>query len=251
MSSFLSSLGYLFNMLNILLCLLVLAFLFYKFHKRKPAIIILVADIVIFLTCSTAYLPKYLARQLEKQYPPFSVSSIQNNPGKIYIHVLGSGYSLDSSLPANARLGAVANSRLAEGIRLYRSIANSVIVCSGGSSEPAETQAEVTKKAAILLGVDSNRIETLTTPLNTMEEAKALVKLTGADATIIITTDAIHMPRAIKFFSAQGFTPFAAPANYRAAPEKRTGIKWWPSLNNLTLMDVVLHEYLGNVKGKL
>jgi uncharacterized SAM-binding protein YcdF (DUF218 family) len=60
------------------------------------------------------------------------------------------------------------------------------------------------------------------------------------------------MPRAIKFFTTEGFAPIAAPTNYRIHKEGMSyGFKWWPSLGNMGLMDVVLHEYLGNLKAAL
>jgi len=102
------------------------------------------------------------------------------------------------------------------------------------------------------LGVDSNRIITLYTPNTTKEEAVAMAALSGAAARLIIVTGAMHMPRAIKFFTVQGFVPIAGPTNYRIHKESLSyGFKWWPSLNNIGLMNVVLHEYLGNLKEEL
>jgi uncharacterized SAM-binding protein YcdF (DUF218 family) len=149
-------------------------------------------------------------------------------------------------------LGLTAQGRLAEGIRLFRQIDNSILVTSAGSLRNKETQAEVARKAAILLGVDSSRIITLNTPNTTMEEAGAIVKLVGTNASVIVVTDAIHMPRAMKFFKAAGLMPLAAPTNYRIhAAVMGLGIKWWPSLGNIGLMDIVLHEFLGNIKAGL
>ncbi len=228
---------------------LVLAFAFYKFKKRKVAFVLLVVDIVFFLLCSTAYLPTYFAQKLEGQYPPLDIARVQQLPGKVYIHVLGSGCNLDSSLPVNSRMEPVAIIRLTEALRIYRQVANSVIVCSGGSKYQEETQAVVTRNTALMLGVDSNRLATLTTPLTTVEEAQALAALIGKQSTVIIATDAVHMPRAMKLFKQQGFNPIAAPANYRAPFEKRAGEpKWVPKTGNISLMDVVIHEWLGAIK---
>lgn len=65
------------------------------------------------------------------------------------------------------------------------------------------------------MGVDSNRMATLNTPNTTKEEAAAMAALPGTNVKLIVVTDAMHMPRAIKFFTTEGFAPIAAPTNYR------------------------------------
>ena len=231
--------------------LLIIALLLYRFNKRKAAKIILATGALFFYAASTAWVPQYFARQLEKQYQPLKATSLQTQ-GKIYIHLLGSGCNLDERLPATAQLGLVAQSRLIEALRLYRQIDSSILVCSGGSSSGLESQASVAKKAAILLGADSNRIITLYTPTTTAEEAKALAALTGTNVPLIIVTDGVHMPRAFKLFSKLGFKPIAAPTNF-SAYEGKQGIrmKWWPNLVNLGTADKVLHEYLGALQAGL
>ena len=69
---------------------------------------------------------------------------------KVLIHVLGSGYVLDKRFPANAQIGWCALGRLAEAIRIRRSLKNSVIICAGYSPLGLETLAQVTKKAVLL-----------------------------------------------------------------------------------------------------
>ena len=223
-----------------------------NFQKKKLSIRLTIATILLFLVTATAYLPQYLARQLEGQYQPLNPATLQNQPGKIYIHLLGSGFALDKRLPATAQLATVAHCRLIEAIRVFRQLDSSVLVCSAGSSLHKETQAAVARKAAILLGVDSTRIITLDTPSTTQEEAAALAARVGAKAHIIVVTDALHMPRAIKLFTQQGCSPVAAPTNFKALEaENDLGLKWWPGIGNLGLMDAVLHEYIGNIKAAL
>lgn len=240
------------NILTLLMAFFLLACLLLKLKKRRAAIVLLSTNLFIFLMVSTAYLPQYLAARLESRYSPLNVKNIKAGKSPIYIHVLGSGYSLDSALPATARLGLTALGRLAEGIRLYRQINNSILVTSAGSLRNRETQAAVARQAAILLGVDSSCIALLDTPNTTLEEAADMAKLAGTNAPVIVVTDAIHMPRAINFFKVAGLMPIAAPTNYRIHKEVMgIGIKWWPSLGNISLMDIVLHEFLGNIKAGL
>ena len=177
---------------------------------------------------------------------------VKDAEAKFYIHVLGSGNNYDPRLPANSQLGLAAIGRLAEAIRIHRILKNSIIVCSANSMLGLETQASVTKRAAILLGVDSNRIEKLDTPSTTNEEAEAMHLRYGTAINLIIVSDAMHLPRAMKLFAKEGFRPIPAPTNYRAPlGPKRLGFEWWPSIGNISLMDIVLHEYLGNLKAGL
>jgi len=248
-SVFLFYLKTLFTVFNALLLLLALAWLARRRGGHRWSKGLLWAAGIVFLISSTPFLPKYLGEQLEKQYWPLRPDTLPAFRGPVYIHVLGSGYGLDERLPATAQLAPVAQGRLVEGLRLMRAIPNSILVCSAGSVFGYESQASVTRKAAILLGADSTRIITLDTPNTTAEEAEALALKTGRGASMILVTDAIHMPRALRLFRAQGFNPFPAPTNYRVL---RAGnappFRWFPSLNNVFLMDLVIHEWLARLK---
>ena len=240
------------TILNVIVLLLIIAYLFNRFGKRTAAKALLVLAFLIFLISSTNYFPRYLATQLENKFLPFDALTVKYQHERFYIHVLGSGNNLDKRLPANAQLGLAAIGRLAEAIRIHRILKNSIIICSANSMLGLETQASVTKRAAILLGVDSNRIEKLTTPSTTKEEAEAMRLQYGTAINLIVVSDAMHLPRAMKLFAKEGFTPIAAPTNYRAPlGPKGIGFNWWPSTGNISLMDIVLHEYLGNLKAGL
>lgn len=242
----------LFTVLNFILFISLLAYLAARFQKKRLSKRLAISAFVLFLLCSTAYLPQFFASDLEKRYLPLNPALLNSQSGKIYIHVLGSGYNLDKRLPATTQLANVAKGRLMEAMRLYYQVKNSFLVCSGSALFERESQAEVVKKAAILLGADSSRIITLDTPTTTNEEAVALAKAIGLNSKIIIVTDALHMPRAYKFFVKQGFKPFASPTNYTVSKsENDLGLKWYPTLGNMQLMDMVLHEFAGTLKGNL
>jgi uncharacterized SAM-binding protein YcdF (DUF218 family) len=252
MASFLYNLKGQFTVLNLLVLLLIVAVVFNRYKKRKSSLILLSISIVLFLLCSTAYLPEYLANKLEKKYPPFTLQNNFPDSEKVLIIVLGSGYTLDKRLPANAQIGLCALGRLAEGIRIHRLIKNSVIICSGYSSLGLETQAQVTKRAAVVLGVEANKLETLNLPSTTQQEASELGRLYNKKSTLIIVTDALHMPRAIRLFKTAGFNPIAAPTNYKINEGPfQEGIKWWPSFDRIGLMNYVIHEWLGGLKASL
>lgn len=242
------------TVLNLLFFLTLLVFVFRRYKKVKTATVLAVFTLVIFLITSTAYLPAHLTRRLERRYPALDTAQAVNIKGKVYVHVLGSGYSNDKSVPATSQIGPAATGRIIEGIRVFKMFDSAVLVTSGNSmhAENEATQAQVTKNAAILLGVPANRIETLNTPSTTKEEAQAFADKFGINATVIVVTDAMHMPRAITMFKATGLSPFAAPTNYKVPDLNYDGaFAWWPALKNITLTDLLLHEYLGGLKAAL
>jgi uncharacterized SAM-binding protein YcdF (DUF218 family) len=242
------------SVLNVFLLLLLAAWIFYRFQKKKTAKFIVVSVLFLLILTATNYLPHYLAKNLEKQNPPLSISAIKNIRGKVYIHVLGSGYTPNKNIPPNAQIGLAALGRLAEAIRVYRLLDSAVIVCSGNGPVGAiESQAEVTKNAAVVLGIPPGNLGMLNTPSTTIEEAEALAQQYGKNIRVIIATDAIHMPRAIRFFKAAGFVnPLAAPTNFKAGESTEdNSLKWLPSMSNVALTNQVLHEYLGDIKAAL
>ncbi len=242
------------TILNGLFFLIILVLIFRRYKKNKTANVLAAITVIIFLLSSTAYLPDHLTRKLERQYPALNSAAAVNIKGKVYVHVLGSGYSNDKSVPATSQIGPAATGRVIEGIRVFKMFDSAVLVTSGNAMHAINeaTQAQVTKNAAIVLGVPAYKIETLDTPSTTKEEAQAFVDKFGRGASVIVVTDAMHMPRAIKMFKAAGLSPIAAPTNYKVPDLNFDGaFAWWPALKNITLTDLLLHEYLGSIKAAL
>ena len=237
------------NIISILIWLLVLAYLLYRYKKRKAAVGLLIFSAVVFYAFSTAWLPRYLAFRMETHFLPLKEVPAFVGSEKVYIHLLGSGYQTDRRLPATAKLSLVAQGRFVEAMRLYRAIPNSILVCSADGPGGEETQAMIARAAAIEMGADSTRILALNTPSTTKEEAEDLAKVIGTKVTVIVVTDAIHMPRAMKFFKEAGFSPVAAPTNFKAL-NGSVGVtyKWWPSEENIYISNRLLHEYFAWIK---
>lgn len=251
MNSFITHLKDQVTVLNFLLLLLIAAAILRRLQKRKTAILLTTLSVIFFLLSSTTFLPRHLIRKLESRYQPLPAEVIKGIKGKVFVHVLGSGYSVDKDLPPNIRLGIIANSRLLEAVRIYRLADSAILV--GSASAPAdtiETQAQVLKSAAIALGVPDSSIITLNKPTTTWEEATELQKKLGSNLPVIVVTDAMHMPRAMRFFKAAGFKNiYAAPVNYKFTGKSELNIfSCLPSAGNLVLSDKLLHEYFGSLK---
>lgn len=173
----------------------------------------IIIGVVAFLLSSTSYLPKRLITSIEKTYDPIELQALDQSK-TYHIHVLGSGATLDSRLPASMNLNIVTLTRLVEGIRLYNYLDHAVLVTSAGSRKRPKSQAETAKESAISLGVNKDQIEMLETPMTTLEEAIAFKKKFGTDKNLILTTSALHMPRAVQIFRDQGLNVIPAPSDY-------------------------------------
>ncbi len=194
---------------------------------------------------SVSPIPVWLARSLEKKYAPLlQVNSDLKLPVRIMI--LGAGHTNDPSLPDIDKLYSGALARLSEGIRIHRMIPGSQLICSGYAGKSTVSQAEVTAMAAVELGVDPKDTILLTDAHNTKAEAKAYTARFENDGTLILVTDAIHMPRAMNWFHKHGINPAPAPTNHliKTDPEFYN-FPFKFSTNKIILMEKSLHEYVG------
>ena len=236
--------------MNLVIFTVILSFLLYKMKRPRAGWVLGTAALILFVVFSTNYLPGYLVKNLESRYTPFDET--KDFSGKVYIQVLGGGYTMDERLPAQAQLSYATLGRLSEAIRIFNKLDNSVLVVSGNVASGDQSMAVVVKKAAISLGVDESRIEMLEDPSTTMEEARAFTSRYGTSSSVIIVTDALHMPRAIKFFEESGVIAHPAPTNYYVKIDDNPfAFRWMPSAENFLLMDRVLREFFGSVKGAL
>ncbi|MBO3100163.1 ElyC/SanA/YdcF family protein [Gelidibacter pelagius] len=208
-----------------------------KRNKHKLATLVIALGIVMFLVCSTSYVPKKLIASIESAYAPIDLQLLDRSK-TYYIHVLGSGATTDSRLPASMNLNQETLVRLAEGIRILNSLDQAVLVTSAASKNRPKSQAELSKEAAMSLGVNEAKIQMLETPTTTLEEAQAFKKEFGTNKNVIIVTSALHMPRAVEIFKDQGLIVIPAPSSYdyKADGHRYNGVTL-PSFSSLELMN--------------
>lgn len=168
---------------------------------------------IFYLLASTRYIPSKLLLHKEQKFEVLNVEKIDPNK-KYFIHVLGSGYTKDERLYASQMLTLTALARLCEGIRLHHILENSKLVTSGASKRGIESQASVTKKAAIEMGIQPSDIYILEEPTTTSEEVNAFVSRFGTDVNLIVASDATHLPRALQMYKDVGIEAIAAPTNF-------------------------------------
>ncbi len=231
--------------LFILWSLILCAVFFYFKSKIKTLKFFSIAAIVWLFVISVSPIPVWMAEHLEKKYSPLiEIRTDYNQP--VRVMVLGAGHTNDSALPDIDKLYSGALARLSEGIRIHRLIPGSQLICSGYAGKSHISQAEICALAAIELGVNPLDTAMLTQAHNTKAEAKAFAERYSDEGTLILVTDAIHMPRAMHWFHKFDINPVPAPANHQIKRDpEHYNFPFKYSNNKIILMEKSLHEYVG------
>jgi len=165
---------------------------------------------------------------------------------------LGAGYTDNKNLLPNDQLSSKSLCRLSEAIRLHRLLNESQLVLSGSVPGENVSEPELFMQTALALGVDENKISLLGTPKNTKMEAFDYTKKFGTNNTLLLVTDAIHMPRAMFLFRKAGQSPIPSPTNHMVKSDWKNGISdWFPSSSNIAMMESAMHEIGGLIYARL
>jgi uncharacterized SAM-binding protein YcdF (DUF218 family) len=201
-----------------------------------------IAFLLVFLVFSTHKIPAQLLATVEGKTPVFQPKTADARK-TYYLHVLGAGYSLDPRLPATSQLHTTTLARLVEAVRISRYLPHFKIVGSGYSRLGLESQAAVVKRAAIALGVPSERCKILSSPSTTAEEVHAFAAAFGTHRNVIVVSDALHLPRALMLYEKAGINAMGAPTNFKVkqGPNDSHGF-CVPSLASIDLLDAYLRE---------
>ena len=165
-----------------------------------------------------------------------------------YIAVLSSGHADDDRLPATEQHGTQALFRLIEGIRLQRLYPKAKLIFTGYSYNKQRPTGEVSKEAAISLGVDPKKIIAINGTRDTMEESAKIKALVGEEE-ILLVTSASHMLRSMALFKGQGINATAAPARFK---QKGGPILFkTPDSDGIHNTERAIHESAGYIWGWL
>ncbi len=232
--------------------ILLAAIIFYLLKRKRTGLIIGVFSIIWLALISLPFLPQQLAWSLEKRFPPLFESPKCLPNDTVYILVLGGGLMENINLPPIDQLSLSSVCRLLEGIRLHRLSPGSLMVFSGISRDHKYSHATVLRQSALSMGVEEKEISMLPTSVNTQAEALDFTKKFGTRNTLILVTDAIHMPRAMLLFQKAGQSPIPAPTNHLVKSDWRNGISdWGPSSENIATMEYAMHEMVGLAWAKI
>ncbi len=241
-----------FSWLFLILLLVVLYLLWPHRSRRAKRVgwVCLAAWLLLFIT-STPWLPNRMIRGLEQQYHRIH----EVDAGVHWVVVLGGGVTENLKISASDALTASSLKRLFEGVRLYRALPEARLVLSGGSPRqrtPAYSTAARYASLAEIMHVSAQQRMLAPESMNTADEA-LFSKQTLGDARFYLVTSALHMPRAMKLFEAEGLHPIPAPCNYLSVERERQAL-WldsFPSVYYLVRFNAAWHEYLGLLWGDL
>lgn len=196
---------------------------------------------ILLLIMSTGWVPRWLTRQLESQYPII----VSGHPAVKWIVVLSGGQSRVTGMPANDLLFGSSLKRLVEGVRLLRTIPAAKLVLSGGNTTGGTAEALVLNQVAGWFAIPEPQIVLEVQSTNTADQARELVALLH-DQPFYLVTSAIHMPRAMVLFQQHGLHPIAAPTDFTFFWESDDLEKIWiPNTYNMSYFSIALHELLG------
>jgi uncharacterized SAM-binding protein YcdF (DUF218 family) len=201
---------------------------------------------------SFPFVPSILVKSLEDRFHPFLEISQVPKGETIDILVLGGGRSVDKKLSPNGILTIDSLSRLSEGIRLHKLLPGSHLIFYGMSKDQKYSHAEILMQTALAMGVEEKEISLLPSSDNTQMEAFNYTKKNGTNNTLLLVTDAIHMPRAMLLFRKAGQSPIPSPTNYMMKSEGKKHLRdYGPSALNISKMEKAMHEIGGLVYARL
>jgi uncharacterized SAM-binding protein YcdF (DUF218 family) len=136
---------------------------------------------------------------------------------------------------------------------LYNALPGSILIFSGDKEKQTESQAIILSQTAVFLGVSLDDIRMFTTTKNTADEANTFRLTFGNQNKLYVVTDAIHMPRAMYFFTREGINATAAPTNYLSKKGSQSSPLGFliPQSDNISRMEAVIHEYAGLLWARL
>jgi uncharacterized SAM-binding protein YcdF (DUF218 family) len=239
--------------LGISLILLALA-LFLRQNSKAGTFFFVLAIMILWL-CSTRYVALTLVRSLEWRYRP-----LPEIPAADVIVVLGGGTESPQYPRPMVEINA-AGDRVIYAAELYKQGKSSFILVSGGNVPNLDarttTPAEDMSQLLVMLGVPQDVIWLQPYSANTAEDAEyssRLLKASGITRVILVTS-AVHMPRAVGLFTANGMDVTPAPVDYTVTQEvwddlwggtwQEMLISAMPNASSLSQTTNAMKEYIG------
>ncbi|WP_409307484.1 envelope biogenesis factor ElyC [Pectobacterium sp. B1J-3] len=220
-----------------------LLLLWFTRHQRMGKTLILISWLILTLF-SIQPIADRLLLPLENRYPTWQA----DQPRADYIVVLGGGYTYNADWAPSSNLISNSLPRVTEGIRIYHANPGAKMIFTGAAAQGNPiSSAQTAAWVAESLGVPSRDILLVDTARDTEEEAIGTAKIVGQQPFWLVTS-ANHLPRAMRFFQAEGLHPMPAPANQLAIT---TVLNPWekifPSAYYLSHSERAWYETLGRV----
>lgn len=175
----------------------------------------MIVALLLLLVFSNRPLTHALLGLIEERVPPFDKTMVKKFD---VIVVLGGGIAHHGTLRPTDELSPIALERIVCGADLHAKGLAPRLLLSGGDGSifgSGIEEAAVMKRVALQLGVREEAIQMETRSRNTYENAVLTRQLLG-NASILLVTSAIHVPRASALFRKQGLDVTPYPCGYLA-----------------------------------
>lgn len=212
--------------------------------RRLGRVVVTLGAVVLFAV-ATLPLARWLAAPLEQRYAQFDPNAVASVDGII---VLGAGAAVTSKLTA-VPVAEASGERLLKLMELGERYPQAVLVFTGGGaprSNDPRSEAEMARDDLAALHFDVTRIVLENKSLNTYENAlfsKRLVKPQPGETWLLITS-AIHMPRSLGAFRAEGWDVVPVPVEYLYPPGTPFLITFDP-VRRFIALSRITHEWIG------
>jgi uncharacterized SAM-binding protein YcdF (DUF218 family) len=178
-------------------------------------------------TWSMPMLGHWLGSSIEQQYPQVPIAALAKAPAMV---VLGGSVSPPQLGGSEIDLNSAAD-RVWYAARLFHAAKAPMLILSGGYDPERHAYSEARAMAAFLtdLGVPDQAMVLEEQSRNTRQNAAnsaALLKARGIDR-ILLVTSALHMPRAMALFTAQGLQVIPAPTDFESRQAPPSGLLAW------------------------
>jgi len=155
------------------------------------------------------------------------------------IVVLGTAALGDPAIPPSIQIDPSLQNRLMEGMRIFKAVPKSKLITTGNSPGSLVSHGELAAKAAVDLGLPSDRVEFLPEPFDTRGEAYFYQLKFGIKPPVILVSDAQHLPRAIKWFEKFNVTVIPAPST---PPKSNFGLQFFWSWDKAEIWNECILE---------
>lgn len=231
------------------LCLAGLA-LFLAWRRRLRSSMALGALAFVWLWAwSMPVLSLWLRGTIEDKFAPLPMATVPQTQALV---VLGGGVSPPSGKSAEIQLNSAAD-RVWYAARLFHAGKAPLLLLSGGSDPLRDAYSEARAMAIFLqdLGVPLQAMVLEEASRNTRENATFSATFLQARGihNILLVTSALHMPRALALFAAQGLQVVPAPTDFEAHLAPPGILAWLPDATALDGSGRAMKELVGKWVG--
>ena len=232
------------------LCLAGLALLLARRGRLRSGMALAALAFVWLWAWSTPMISHWLGRTIESQFAQAPIAAV---PTAQAIVVLGGAVAPPSGSNAEIDLNSAVD-RVWFAARLFRAGKAPLLLVSAGSNPERYVYSEARATAVFLsdLGVPASALLLEERSLNTRQNASfsaELLKARGINR-ILLVTSALHMPRAMALFEAQGLQVTPAPTDFEASHAPPPSLlAWLPDALALNRSGQAMKEIVGKWVG--